>query len=168
MPSASRTDFSVDWARGAISQWPALNRAMPALICFAVLLTIAGALIPSFLLPDRLLLLGQQVAPLALVGIGQTLVVLMGWIDLAGGAGLTLSLVLRGGNQRGLADHGLHVPRDWRGDRSGQRSVSDTTSFAGADQYARHRDYDRRRLLGLHKWSPERVDAGDPAIRRNR
>src|SRR5271170_7717132 len=23
MPLASRTDFSVDWARGAISQWPA-------------------------------------------------------------------------------------------------------------------------------------------------
>ena len=67
---------------------------MPALVCLAVLLTIAGSLIPSFLLPDRLLLLGQQVAPLALVAVGQTLVVLMGLIDLSVGAVLTLSLVL--------------------------------------------------------------------------
>jgi ribose transport system permease protein len=90
---------SVAWA--AISQWPALNRAMPALVSLAVLLAIAGALIPSFLLPDRLLLLGQQVAPLALVAIGQTLVVLMGWIDLSVGAVLTLSLVLGAGIARG-------------------------------------------------------------------
>jgi ribose transport system permease protein len=74
---------------------------MPALVCLAVLLTIAGALIPSFLLPDRLLLLGQQVAPLALVAIGQTLVVLMGLIDLSVGAVLTLSLVLGAGIARG-------------------------------------------------------------------
>ena len=50
---------------------------MPALVSLIVLLTIAGALIPSFLLPARLLLLGQQLAPLGLVAIGQTLVVLM-------------------------------------------------------------------------------------------
>jgi ribose transport system permease protein len=74
---------------------------MPALVCLAVLLTIAGTLIPSFLLPDRLLLLGQQVAPLALVAIGQTLVVLMGLIDLSVGAVLTLSLVLGAGIARG-------------------------------------------------------------------
>jgi ribose transport system permease protein len=99
--SAARTDFSLAEIRSAISQWPALNRAMPALVCLAVLLTIAGALIPSFLLPDRLLLLGQQVAPLALVAIGQTLVVLMGLIDLSVGAVLTLSLVLGAGIARG-------------------------------------------------------------------
>jgi ribose transport system permease protein len=74
---------------------------MPALVCLAVLLTIAGSLIPSFLLPDRLLFLGQQVAPLALVAIGQTLVVLMGLIDLSVGAVLTLSLVLGAGIARG-------------------------------------------------------------------
>jgi ribose transport system permease protein len=74
---------------------------MPALVCLAILLTIAGALIPSFLLPDRLLLLGQQVAPLALVAIGQTLVVLIGLIDLSVGAVLTLSLVLGAGIARG-------------------------------------------------------------------
>jgi ribose transport system permease protein len=99
--SAAHTDFSIGGARAAISQWPALNRAMPALVCLAVLLTIAGALIPSFLLPDRLLLLGQQVAPLALVAIGQTVVVLTGLIDLSVGAVLTLSLVLGAGIARG-------------------------------------------------------------------
>jgi ribose transport system permease protein len=99
--SAAHTDFSIGEIRAAISQWPALNRAMPALVCLAVLLTIAGSLIPSFLLPDRLLLLGQQVAPLALVAIGQTLVVLMGLIDLSVGAVLTLSLVLGAGIARG-------------------------------------------------------------------
>jgi ribose transport system permease protein len=99
--SAAHTDFSISEIRAAISQWPALSRAMPALVCLAVLLTIAGALIPSFQLPDRLLLLGQQVAPLALVAIGQTLVVLMGLIDLSVGAVLTLSLVLGAGIARG-------------------------------------------------------------------
>jgi ribose transport system permease protein len=101
MPSAVRADSSIGAAQVAISQWPALNRAMPALVSLVVLLTIAGALIPSFLLPARLLLLGQQVAPLALVAIGQTLVVLMGWIDLSVGAVLTLSLVLGAGIARG-------------------------------------------------------------------
>lgn len=101
MPSAARADLSIGAARAAVSQWPALNRAVPALVSLAILLAIAGALIPSFLLPDRLLLLGQQVAPLALVAIGQTLVVLMGWIDLSVGAVLTLSLVLGAGIARG-------------------------------------------------------------------
>ena len=100
-PSAAHAGFSIGGARAAVSQWPALNRAMPALVCLAVLLTTAGALIPSFLLPDRLLLLGQQVAPLALVAIGQTLVVLLGLIDLSVGAVLTLSLVLGAGIARG-------------------------------------------------------------------
>ncbi|HTZ67127.1 MAG TPA: ABC transporter permease [Roseiarcus sp.] len=101
MPSAARADLSIGAARAAVSQWPALNRAVPALVSLAILLAIAGALIPSFLLPDRLLLLGQQVAPLALVAIGQTLVVLMGWIDLSVGAVLTLSVVLGAGIARG-------------------------------------------------------------------
>ncbi|HWJ75148.1 MAG TPA: ABC transporter permease [Kaistia sp.] len=83
--------------RDAVSQWPALGRALPALASLAILLAVAGAFIPSFLLPDRLLLLGQQVAPLAIVAIGQTLVVLVGGIDLSVGAVLTLSLVLGAG-----------------------------------------------------------------------
>jgi ribose transport system permease protein len=92
-----RMDVSFDVAWTAVSQRPAVNRAMPALVSLVILLAIAGALIPSFLLPDRLLLLGQQVAPLALVAIGQTLVVLMGGIDLSVGSILTLSLVLGAG-----------------------------------------------------------------------
>jgi ribose transport system permease protein len=101
MSSAARIGFSIGGARMAISQWPALSRAIPALASLAILLAIAGVLIPSFLLPARLLLLGQQVAPLALVAIGQTLVVLLGWIDLSVGAILTLSLVLGAGIARG-------------------------------------------------------------------
>ena len=75
-PAVARMDVSFGARWAAVSQWPALNRAMPALVSLVILLAIAGALIRSFLLPDRLLLLGQQVAPLALVAIGQTLVVL--------------------------------------------------------------------------------------------
>ena len=94
-------DVSFGAARAVVWQWPAVNRAMPALMSLVILLAIAGALIPSFLLPDRLLLLGQQVAPLALVAIGQTLVVLIGGIDLSVGSILTLSLVLGAGLSRG-------------------------------------------------------------------
>lgn len=101
MTPSVRMDVSFDVAWTAVSQRPAVNRAMPALVSLVILLAIAGALIPSFLLPDRLLLLGQQVAPLALVAIGQTLVVLMGGIDLSVGSILTLSLVLGAGLSRG-------------------------------------------------------------------
>ena len=101
MTPSVRMDVSFDAAWTAVSQRPAVNRAMPALVSLVILLAIAGALIPSFLLPDRLLLLGQQVAPLALVAIGQTLVVLMGGIDLSVGSILTLSLVLGAGLSRG-------------------------------------------------------------------
>lgn len=87
--------------RAAIAGRPALNRAMPAIVSLVILLAIAGALIPSFLLPNRLLVLGQQVAPLAIVAIGQTLVVLIGGIDLSVGSVLTLSLVLGAGIARG-------------------------------------------------------------------
>ena len=73
MTPSVRMDVSFAPARTIVSQRPAVNRAMPALVSLVILLAIAGALIPSFLLPDRLLLLGQQVAPLALVAIGQTL-----------------------------------------------------------------------------------------------
>ena len=97
MTPSVRMDVSFDAAWTTVSQRPAVNRAMPALVSLVILLAIAGALIPSFLLPDRLLLLGQQVAPLALVAIGQTLVVLMGGIDLSVGSILTLSLVLGAG-----------------------------------------------------------------------
>ncbi len=87
--------------RDTISQRPALNRALPAIVSLVILLAVAGALIPSFLLPERLLLLGQQVAPLALVALGQTLVVLIGGIDLSVGSVLTFSLVLGAGIARG-------------------------------------------------------------------
>lgn len=101
MSASARIESFFGGARENISQWPALNRALPAIVSLAILLVIAGTFIPSFLLPYRLLLLGQQVAPLALVAIGQTLVVLIGGIDLSVGAVLTLSLVLGAGIARG-------------------------------------------------------------------
>jgi ribose/xylose/arabinose/galactoside ABC-type transport system permease subunit len=73
-----------------------------------LLLIWAGLAIPGFLLPDRLLALGQQVTPLLLVALGQTLVVLVGGLDLSVGAVLTLSLVLASGITQGRAE--LAIP----------------------------------------------------------
>jgi ribose transport system permease protein len=101
MAAAAPADTFFGSMRDAISQRPALNRALPAIVSLVVLLAIAGVLIPSFLLPGRLLLLGQQVAPLALVAIGQTVVVLIGGLDLSVGSVLTFSLVLGAGIARG-------------------------------------------------------------------
>lgn len=101
MAAATGTTSLLGGLRDAISQRPTLNRALPAIVSLAILLAVAGALIPSFLLPERLLMLGQQVAPLALVAIGQTLVVLIGGIDLSVGSVLTFSLVLGAGIARG-------------------------------------------------------------------
>ncbi|HMN84784.1 MAG TPA: ABC transporter permease [Bauldia sp.] len=101
MTTATGTLSVFGTIRDAISQRPTLHRTLPSIVSLAVLLAVAGALIPSFLLPERLLLLGQQVAPLALVAIGQTLVVLIGGIDLSVGSVLTFSLVLGAGIARG-------------------------------------------------------------------
>ena len=59
----------------------------------------------AFLLPERLLLLGEQVAPLALVATGQTIVLLIGGLDLSVGSVLTLSLVLGAGLAGGSDDN---------------------------------------------------------------
>ena len=88
----------------ALARWPAVDRAGPALISLAIVLVLAGIVIPAFLLPERLLLLGEQVAPLALVAIGQTIVVLIGGLDLSVGSVLTLSLVLGAGLAHGRND----------------------------------------------------------------
>ena len=78
-----------------------LSRSVPAWITLALLLAWGGLAIPSFLLPDRLLQLGQQVAPLALVALGETIVLLIGGLDLSVGSVLTLSLVLGAGLAHG-------------------------------------------------------------------
>ena len=74
----------------------------------------------------------------------------------------------RARKQRGVADRYPCVPRGRRDDRGGQRALSDAPAFAGADQHARHRDHDQWRFLGLHKWSAQRIDAGDSTICRKR
>ena len=88
-------------AASAVASLATVGRAVPALISLAILLVLAGILIPAFLLPERLLLLGEQVAPLALVAIGQTTVVLIAGLDLSVGSVLTLSLVLGAGLAHG-------------------------------------------------------------------
>jgi len=106
--SGVRSASVVSLATNAVYQYPELNRALPALVSLVILVLVSGLLIPSFLLPERLLALGQQVAPLALVAFGQTLVVLLGGIDLSVGSVLTLSLVLGAGIAHG--DNGMALP----------------------------------------------------------
>lgn len=73
------------------------GRTAPAIITLLLLLVWAGFSIPGFLLPERLFALGQQVGPLVFIALGQTLVVLVGGLDLSVGAVMTLSLVLSSG-----------------------------------------------------------------------
>src|SRR6266545_3439588 len=80
------------------------GKSAPAWMTLVLLLVWAGVAIPGFLLPERLLALGQQVTPLLLVAMGQTLVVLVGGLDISVGAVLTLSLVLASGIMQGRAE----------------------------------------------------------------
>jgi ribose transport system permease protein len=82
-------------------------KSMPAWITLFLLLIWAGVAIPGFLRPERLLALGQQVTPLLLVALGQTLVVLVGGLDISVGSVLTLSLVLASGIMQGRAEWAL-------------------------------------------------------------
>jgi len=93
------------WRLGV--QLPQLGRSVPAWLTLGLLLVGAGISVPNFLLPDRLLALGQQVAPLAFVALGQTIVILIGGLDLSVGSVVTLSLVLVAGFTHGSADLAL-------------------------------------------------------------
>ena len=94
--------------RSAISVPDVLgNKSTAAWITLILLLILAGVAIPGFLLPERLLALGQQVTPLLLVALGQTLVVLVGGLDISVGAVLTLSLVLASGIMQGRPEWAL-------------------------------------------------------------
>lgn len=88
----------LEWMKG---------RATPALVTLFILLVWAGLVIPGFLLPERLLALGQQVTPLLLVALGQTLVVLVGGLDISVGSVLTFSLVLASGVMQGRPELAL-------------------------------------------------------------
>ena len=74
-----------------------LSRSIPAWATLALLLLLAGIAVEGFLLPEHLLIVGQQVAPLLLVAVGQTFVILTGGLDLSVGSVVTLSLVLVAG-----------------------------------------------------------------------
>lgn len=82
-----------------------LSRSIPAWITLAILLLLAGIAVDGFLLPEHLLIVGQQVAPLLLVALGQTFVILTGGLDLSVGSVLTLSLVLVAGVSGGHNGH---------------------------------------------------------------
>ncbi len=82
-------------------------QSTPAWLTMLFLLIWAGIAIPGFLLPERLLALAQQATPLLLVALGQTLVVLVGGLDLSVGAVLTLSLVLGSGIMQGRPEWAL-------------------------------------------------------------
>jgi ribose transport system permease protein len=86
---------------GTVVRLSSTARSLPAWVSLALLLVWAGVAIPSFLLPERLLILGEQVAPLALVAIGQTIVLLVGGLDLSVGQVVTLSVVLGAGLSNG-------------------------------------------------------------------
>lgn len=98
------TETLTDNLKAAAAGLPLRGRSLPAVLTLAVLLVLAGLAIPSFLLPERLLMLGEQVAPLALVATGQTIVLLIGGLDLSVGSVLTLSLVLGAGIAHGSND----------------------------------------------------------------
>jgi ribose transport system permease protein len=98
------TETLADNVKAARAGLPLRGRSLPAVLTLAVLLVLAGLAIPSFLLPERLLMLGEQVAPLALVATGQTIVLLIGGLDLSVGSVLTLSLVLGAGIAHGSND----------------------------------------------------------------
>jgi ribose transport system permease protein len=98
------TETLADTVKAARAGLPLRGRSLPAVLTLAVLLVLAGLAIPSFLLPERLLMLGEQVAPLALVATGQTIVLLIGGLDLSVGSVLTLSLVLGAGIAHGSND----------------------------------------------------------------
>lgn len=107
MTAGGPSDTLATRVRAAAVGLPLHARAVPATFSLILLLVLAGIAIPSFLLPERLLLLGEQAAPLALVAIGQTIVLLIGGLDLSVGAVLTLSLVLGAGITRGSDDLAL-------------------------------------------------------------
>ena len=90
-----------------IERLPLRSRAAPATVTLILLLIVAGIVMPAFLLPERLLVLGVQVAPLAMVATGQTIVLLIGGLDLSVGSVLTLSLVLGAGLTGGSDDRAL-------------------------------------------------------------
>lgn len=92
-----------------VERLPLRSRATPAAVTLILLLIVAGIVMPAFLLPERLLVLGVQVAPLAMVATGQTIVLLIGGLDLSVGSVLTLSLVLGAGLSGGSDDRALMV-----------------------------------------------------------
>lgn len=67
------------------------GRLVPPLVALLVLAAFFTALNPSFLKPDSLISIGEQAAIIVIVGIGQTLVIIAGGIDLSVGSVVAFS-----------------------------------------------------------------------------
>jgi ribose transport system permease protein len=82
-----------------VAPWRAWLRYLPVAgpwLLLAVLMVAAAALSSAFLRPTNLLNILRQASPLAVVAIGQTLVILIGGIDVSVGAVVSLTTVIGG------------------------------------------------------------------------
>ena len=68
--------------------------ALPVYVLLLILLTITSVLSPTFRSSDNIVNILAQVAPLAIVAIGQTIVLLLGGIDLSVGSVISLATVI--------------------------------------------------------------------------
>ncbi|HLV09897.1 MAG TPA: ABC transporter permease [Halanaerobiales bacterium] len=71
-----------------------IRRVLPPLVIFVILIGITGVFRPRFLSQNNLSNVLGQITPLAIVALAQTLVLLLGYIDLSVGAMISLSTVL--------------------------------------------------------------------------
>ena len=78
----------------ATSSYRQLAHSLPSLAVLAVMLTAASVAVSDFATSRNALNLMGQLAPLAVVALGQTFVVLIGGIDLSVGATMSLATVL--------------------------------------------------------------------------
>jgi len=76
------------------STFKQIKLAIPVFVILLVLLAVTSFLSPTFRSPDNIVNIVAQVAPLAIVAIGQTIVLLLGGIDLSVGSVISFSTVI--------------------------------------------------------------------------
>jgi ribose transport system permease protein len=76
--------------------WSRLAPVLGPWLILVVLIVVAAALSPNFLDPTNLRNILRQAAPLAIVALGQTLVILIGGIDVSVGSVISLTTVIGG------------------------------------------------------------------------
>jgi len=89
---------------------PGFSRYVFNIYFIIVVFIIVSALLkPSFVAPRHLINIARQAAPLGIVSIGQTLVILLGGLDLSVGSVITLTNVLMGAISLGRTEMTLQV-----------------------------------------------------------